>query len=148
MLSNRRSIFGRPGGAATAETQKLKQAIARSIPNRRMARSPMLCQQAAKKGNALGDVVIRSVAFDRQHAAPVGLLQILDTTLDVVGVHTAADRNFAASDPRLLATSGCRQLLTNVFDMRCDTYSRKRCKYSSGSLPEMNELPVSKFSRR
>ncbi len=52
------------------------------------------------------------MAFDGNHAVPIGFFQVFDAFLEVVGVHAAADRRLAGRDARLLATNGGRWALT------------------------------------
>ena len=57
------------------------------------------------------------MALDRDNAVPIALVQIVENTFDIPGVHTAADGHLRTADPRLFTTNGRCQGFAHIFDV-------------------------------
>ena len=74
-------------------------------------------EDSPQERHALADVVVGPVTLDREDAVPLGLAEVGDALLDVLGVDPAADGDFAARDAGLLAADRRRQARADVLDV-------------------------------
>lgn len=87
----------------------------------------LVCQDAVSaKLDALPSVLVRAEAFEREHALPFRLFEVVDAPRDVLGVEATADGLFAAGYTGFLTVNDGGHPRTDVFDVAVRNVGEER----------------------